>query len=188
MASDRRVFIGLGGNVGGEQAVLDRFAMALRAMAARVPARDLVCSRAYRSAPVGPVPDQPVFVNAVAGLWLPAGFPARAVLSELLAIEAELGRDRAAGSAQGPRTIDLDLLFMGNEIIDDPGPPRLIVPHPRVCERAFVLRPLAELSGLDWRMPHADPGSARTVAECLADAAVAGQEVEVVGRLAGDAR
>jgi 7,8-dihydro-6-hydroxymethylpterin-pyrophosphokinase len=69
---------------------------------------------------------------------------------------------------------------MDDEIVDDPGPPRLIVPHPRVCERAFVLRPLAELSGPDWRVPHADPSRARTVAECLADPAVASQAVEVV--------
>ena len=61
------------------------------------------------------------------------------------------------------------------ELVDDPGPPRLIVPHPRVCERAFVLRPLAELVGPDWRIPH----TSRTVADCLADPAVAAQAIEI---------
>jgi 2-amino-4-hydroxy-6-hydroxymethyldihydropteridine diphosphokinase len=184
MASEVRVFIALGGNLGGEDAVLGRFAAALRAIASRLPARDLLCSRIYRSAPVGPVPDQPAFLNAVASFSLPAGFPARAVLAELLAIEAELGRDRGAGPAQGPRTVDLDLLFIGDAAVDEPGPPRLIVPHPRLCKRAFVLRPLAELAGPDWRMPHVDDAVAgRTVAECLADPEVAHQDVEVYASL-----
>jgi 2-amino-4-hydroxy-6-hydroxymethyldihydropteridine diphosphokinase len=179
MASEARVFVGLGGNLGGDDAVLGRFAAALRAIASRLPARDLSCSRIYRSAPVGPVPDQPAFLNAVSSFSLPAGFPARAVLAELLAIEAELGRDRAAGPSQGPRTVDLDLLFIGEEAVDEPGPPRVIVPHPRLCERAFVLRPLAELTGPDWCMPHLG----KAVAECLADPAVAQQDVEVVASL-----
>jgi 2-amino-4-hydroxy-6-hydroxymethyldihydropteridine diphosphokinase len=189
MASETRVFVGLGGNLGGANAVLGRFAAALQAMAARLPARDLVCSRIYRSAPVGPVPDQPAFLNAVASFSLPAGFPARAVLAELLAIEAELGRDRAAGPSQGPRTVDLDLLFIGDQVVDEPGPPRVIVPHPRLCERAFVLRPLAELTGPDWRMPPVDGGAGPTVAECLADPGVAHQDVEVYASLgpAGEA-
>jgi 2-amino-4-hydroxy-6-hydroxymethyldihydropteridine diphosphokinase len=61
----------------------------------------------------------------------------------MLAIERRHGRDRAAGPRFGPRTIDLDLLLFENEIINEPG---LTVPHPRLHERPFVLRPLAEIA------------------------------------------
>jgi 2-amino-4-hydroxy-6-hydroxymethyldihydropteridine diphosphokinase len=66
---------------------------------------------------------------------------ARELLETLLAIERELGRERR--ERWGPRTIDLDLLLYGDESIDEPG---LVVPHPRLHERRFVLEPLAELS------------------------------------------
>ena len=68
--------------------------------------------------------------------------PPRGLLDLLLAVEARFGRDRASVPAQGPRTLDLDLLLYGEEEIDEPG---LRIPHPRLAERAFVLRPLAEL-------------------------------------------
>ena len=66
---------------------------------------------------------------------------ARALLDQLLEVEQRLGRERA-GRAWGPRTIDLDLLLFGDEEIEEPG---LVVPHPRLEERLFVLEPLAEL-------------------------------------------
>ena len=69
--------------------------------------------------------------------------PARTLLELLLAVEARFGRDRAAAPAQGPRTLDLDLLLYGDAEIDEPG---LRIPHPRMHERAFVLGPLAELA------------------------------------------
>ncbi len=59
----------------------------------------------------------------------------------MLAIERDLGRTRH-GPRFGPRTIDLDLLLYGDALVDEPG---LVVPHPRMTERAFVLEPLAEL-------------------------------------------
>jgi 2-amino-4-hydroxy-6-hydroxymethyldihydropteridine diphosphokinase len=83
--------------------------------------------------------DQPRFLNAVAELE--TQLPARQLLDQLLDVERRLGRERV-GAQWGPRTIDLDLLLYGEETIDEPG---LIVPHPRLTERGFVLRPLAEL-------------------------------------------
>src|SRR5437762_437625 len=81
--------------------------------------------------------------RAVAGVAvLETGVPPRGLLDLLLAVEARFGRDRASVPAQGPRTLDLDLLLYGDEEIDEPG---LRIPHPRLAERAFVLRPLAEL-------------------------------------------
>jgi 2-amino-4-hydroxy-6-hydroxymethyldihydropteridine diphosphokinase len=90
--------------------------------------------------PVG-VTDQPRFVNAVAELETALG--ARELLERLLEIERELGRDRSKEERWGPRTIDLDLLLFGDDVIDEPG---LTVPHPRLPERRFVLEPLHELA------------------------------------------
>jgi 2-amino-4-hydroxy-6-hydroxymethyldihydropteridine diphosphokinase len=75
--------------------------------------------------------------------------------------------------AKGPRTIDLDLLLVGAVVIDEPGPPALRLPHPALTDRAFVLRPLAELGGAGLCIP----GRGVTVGECLERSAVAGQRV-----------
>jgi 2-amino-4-hydroxy-6-hydroxymethyldihydropteridine diphosphokinase len=80
-----------------------------------------------------------MFLNAVAELETP--LTARQLLDHLLDVERRLGRERI-GPQWGPRTIDLDVLLYGDEVIDEPG---LVVPHPRLTEREFVLRPLAEL-------------------------------------------
>jgi 2-amino-4-hydroxy-6-hydroxymethyldihydropteridine diphosphokinase len=95
-------------------------------------------SSLYRSAPVGHTA-QPDFVNAVARLE--TGLPAERLLAELQEIEARHGRKRSFANA--PRTLDLDLLLFGNIELDTPG---LRIPHPRMHERAFVLRPLLEIS------------------------------------------
>jgi 2-amino-4-hydroxy-6-hydroxymethyldihydropteridine diphosphokinase len=83
--------------------------------------------------------DQPMFLNAVAELETP--LTARQLLDHLLDVERRLGRERI-GPQWGPRTIDLDLLLYGDETIDEPG---LVVPHPHLTGRDFVLKPLAEL-------------------------------------------
>jgi 2-amino-4-hydroxy-6-hydroxymethyldihydropteridine diphosphokinase len=95
-------------------------------------------SSLYRSAPVG-YAAQPDFVNAVA--QLETGLPAERLLANLLEIEARHGRRRSFPNA--PRTLDLDLLLFGNLELQTPG---LQIPHPRMDERAFVLRPLIEIS------------------------------------------
>ena len=98
----------------------------------------------------------PEFRNAAAALE--TGLDARGLLAALLEIEAALGRDRTAG---GPRTIDLDLLLFGPAIIDESG---LVVPHPRMHRRRFVLEPLVEIAPNAWH-----PGLRRTAAELLAE-------------------
>ena len=89
--------------------------------------------------PVGVV-DQPLFLNGAAAL--DTELSPRELLEALLSIERRLGRVRD-GTRWGPRTIDLDLLLYGDEVVDEPG---LRVPHPRLHERRFALEPLAELN------------------------------------------
>lgn len=113
-------------------------------------------SSLYSTAPVG-FADQPRFVNAVVELETELG--PRELLERLLAIEQEFGRERAAGVANGPRTLDLDILLYGDRSISEPG---LEIPHPRLAERAFVLVPLHEIAA------HlVVPGLARTVQQLL---------------------
>lgn len=177
MSDDQRpgeIFVALGGNLGGEQAVLARFRVAADALAARLGCGPARMSGVYRSSPVGPVRDQPAFLNAVLALVPPAPMEPVDVLRVLLDVEESLGRVRAGAVPQGPRTIDLDLLFVGDRVERTPGPLPLVLPHPRLTERAFVLRPLADLQGPGWRMP----GIGRTVAACLAAPDVAGQALQ----------
>jgi len=95
-------------------------------------------SSLYRTAPMGHA-DQPDFVNAVA--QLETGLPAERLLAELQAVEARHGRQRSFPNA--PRTLDLDVLLFGDLALDSPA---LKIPHPRMLERAFVLKPLLEIS------------------------------------------
>lgn len=111
-------------------------------------------SRLFRTPPWGVV-EQPDFVNAAA--QLETALPPRALLAALLDIETRAGRVR--GVPNGPRVLDLDLLAYGDLTVNQPG---LVVPHPRLRERAFVLLPLADLA------PDLDvPGQGR-VADLLA--------------------
>jgi 2-amino-4-hydroxy-6-hydroxymethyldihydropteridine diphosphokinase len=109
----------------------------------------------YASAPLGAAQAQPDYVNAVALLCTALG--PSALLSRLRTIERRLGRRRASGEPRNaPRTLDLDLLLYGRCRIARPG---LVVPHPRMHERAFVLRPLLDIAP-DARIP--GRGSARS--------------------------
>ena len=97
-------------------------------------------SSLYSSRPMGP-PDQPDYVNAVAALE--TLLSAQELLQALIAIEDGQGRDRS-GMKWGPRTLDLDLLLYGNKKISTA---TLTIPHPGLCERDFVIIPLAEIAG-----------------------------------------
>ncbi len=109
------------------------------------------------TAPVGYV-DQPQFVNAAA--LLETALTPLALLRELLAIEQAMGRDRASAPAKGPRVIDLDLLLHGAAVLQTP---ELVLPHPAMHERGFVLAPLAEIAPAMWH-----PTLRTSVAELLA--------------------
>ena len=133
-----RVLVGLGSNLAHPRRQVARAVGAL----ARLPrTRLLDVSPNYVSAPVGTSGPQPDYVNAVA--LLDTQLSTRALLARLLAIERRQRRRRdPRGPAKAPRTLDLDLLLFGRRRVRAPG---LIVPHPRMHERAFVLRPLADV-------------------------------------------
>ena len=130
-----RTYVGLGSNIGDREAMLRR---ALELLSA-APGIELVAASSIRETDPVDLVDQPRFLNAAAALE--TELPPRELLDRLLAIERELGRTRD-GPRFGARTIDLDLLVHGDEVLDDPG---LTVPHPRLHERRFALEPLAEL-------------------------------------------
>ena len=152
-----RAFIALGSNLrprtANLRAALDRL---------RDVADVTAVSRFLRTEAVperGVAATDPEFRNAAAALE--TGLDARGLLAALLEIEAALGRDRAAGAAGGQRTIDLDLLLFGAAVIDEPG---LVVPHPRMHRRRFVLEPLVEIAPNAWH-----PRLRKTAAELLAE-------------------
>jgi 2-amino-4-hydroxy-6-hydroxymethyldihydropteridine diphosphokinase len=147
-------YVALGSNLDGPAR---RVRMAIDALG-RLPDTALVAhSGLYRTAPIG-YADQPDFVNAVA--LLRTALSPRALLSELMILEREAGRER--GVPNGPRTLDLDLLLHGDAVAADA---HLTLPHPRMHERAFVLLPLAEISP-ELQVP--GHGSVRQLAACAA--------------------
>jgi 2-amino-4-hydroxy-6-hydroxymethyldihydropteridine diphosphokinase len=129
--------LGLGGNLGDPAAAI---AAALGLLAADGAVTVTARSRLYRTAPWGD-PDQPPFLNACA--LVETALAPRALLDRCLAVERALGRARDKTRRWGPRLIDVDLLFHGDAVVDEPG---LTLPHPRLFERAFVLEPLAEIA------------------------------------------
>lgn len=131
-----RAYLALGSNLDDPRAqVLRGFDALSRLPGSRLLAR----SRLYRSAPWGVI-DQPEFVNAAAAVE--TNLAPRELLDALLGIERAAGRDRS-GARWGPRVLDLDLLLHGNLECDEPG---LVLPHPHLHERAFVLLPLNDLA------------------------------------------
>jgi len=128
-------WIGIGANLGDARAnVLDAIERLSHACGVRL----LRASSLYRTAPIDSSGDD--YVNAVAAI--DTDLAPHALLAALHAIEQAHGRERPYRNA--PRTLDLDLLLYGDMAIDDA--PTLVVPHPRMHERAFVLVPLAELA------------------------------------------
>jgi 2-amino-4-hydroxy-6-hydroxymethyldihydropteridine diphosphokinase len=132
-------YIGLGGNVpsaAGEPAATLAASVVRLSELGRVVRR----SRLYSTAPVG-LADQPRFVNAAVSLE--TELSPRKLLDALLGIERDFGRDRTNAIPNGPRTLDLDILLYGQQVLREPG---IEVPHPRLAERAFVLVPLSEIA------------------------------------------
>ena len=151
-------YIGLGSNLGDRARYL---AAAVRLLADCPGTRVLRVSPVYETEPVG-VTDQPAFLNAVAEIETALG-PWELLLC-CQGIEAELGRARS--SRWGPRVIDLDILTLGDLRVDETD---LTIPHPRLAERAFALRPLADLAP-DLRMP--DGRSAREALDAVGESGV----------------
>ena len=151
----RTAYIGLGANLpspaGPPEATLAAAISRLGSLG-RITAK----SSLYSTAPVG-YAAQPRFVNAVAALE--TQLEARELLDALMAIERDFGRDRENAIPNGPRTLDLDILLLGDLQINEPG---LEIPHPRLAKRAFVLVPLNEIA------PEAiDPRSGKKMSELL---------------------
>jgi 2-amino-4-hydroxy-6-hydroxymethyldihydropteridine diphosphokinase len=129
------VLIGLGGNLGDP---LSAMREALLKIDQHQRCTVLRVSSVWQTPPWG-VTDQPDFLNASAALT--TSLSARAFLDLCLGIEHDLKRVRDV--RWGPRSIDIDILFFGEQVIDEAG---LVVPHPRIGNRAFVLVPLAEIA------------------------------------------
>ena len=130
-----RVAIALGANLGNRRAAFD---FALQQLAPFL--SNLLVSDFIETEPEGTgLQDQPLYLNAVA--IGDTSLTPREVLDALLAIEQAVGRERPFPGA--PRTLDLDLVLFGDEVVDSPD---LTVPHPRFRERFFVLGPLAEIA------------------------------------------
>ncbi len=128
-------YIGVGSNLGDSVA---RVRAAFESLAALAGCRLIARSRLYRTRPFGPV-QQGDFINAVAGAL--TTLSAVELLAGIRGIETAAGRVRS--ERWGPRTLDLDLLVFGDQRIDTP---ELIVPHPGIAERGFVLAPLVDIA------------------------------------------
>ncbi len=134
MSEPARAFLGLGSNLGDRRALL-------RAAVARLrEGGDVVAvSPVYETAPVGGPPGQEPYLNLV--VELRTTDDPRALLARCRALEAAAARVRTV--RHGPRTLDADVLLVGDAVVDEPD---LQVPHPRMGERRFVLAPLADLA------------------------------------------
>jgi 2-amino-4-hydroxy-6-hydroxymethyldihydropteridine diphosphokinase len=130
----RRAFIGLGSNLG------DRLAALRQAVAQLKEGGDVTAvSPLYETEPVGGPEDQGAFLNVV--VELATSDSPRQLLARCQALEETAHRVRTVRF--GPRTLDADVLLVGDLVVDDPD---LVVPHPRMWERRFVLAPLADLA------------------------------------------
>lgn len=139
-----RAYVGLGANLGEREATLRR---AIDLLDTEDGVEVVAVSSLRETEPVG-VLDQPRFLNGAAAIE--TELSPRDLLEVLFGIERKLGRVRD-GSRWGPRTVDLDLLLYGDEVVEEVG---LRVPHPRLSERRFALEPLAELDP-DLAIPRA---------------------------------
>jgi 2-amino-4-hydroxy-6-hydroxymethyldihydropteridine diphosphokinase len=136
-AESAEALLGLGGNLGQVAATLDR---ALQLLAEDGAVRVVRVSSDWITPPWG-VTGQPAFVNRCA--VVETTLSPRALLARALDVERRLGRVRAAETRWGPRPVDIDILSYGDIALDEPG---LVLPHPHLFARAFVLVPLAEIA------------------------------------------
>lgn len=137
------VYIGLGANLGDPHMQVEQALEQLQ----HLPSSEVAAaSSLYQTAPVGPA-DQPDFINAVARL--DTGLEPLELLAALQQIERRHGRIRN-GQRWGPRTLDLDILLIGDQVLSLP---QLCVPHPQMQARAFVLGPLAEIAPPGLEIP-----------------------------------
>ena len=166
---DEAIILAVGGNLAGDYPSLE--ALLEAALSAFLCAGIRVVRRSgwWRSA-AWPDPGAPAYLNGVA--IVEADLSPRALLEQILAIEASFGRRRTQPNA--PRTLDIDLIAYGRRVIEEPG---LVVPHPRAHERRFVMGPLAEIAP-DW--PH--PVLGATAAELAGRATVGVDAAPIVGR------
>ena len=132
--------VALGSNLGDSEQIIEEALVRLDQIDGM---RLKVRSHLYKTAPVGP--PQPDYINACAVFY--TGLSPEHVLQMLLTTEASFGRLRR--ERWGPRTLDLDLLLYGDQVVDTP---RLTLPHPRMHDRAFVLVPLVEIAA-NWLHP-----------------------------------
>jgi 2-amino-4-hydroxy-6-hydroxymethyldihydropteridine diphosphokinase len=177
-----RAAIGLGSNLG------DRARHIAEAVASLSELGSLVgMSALYETAPIGG-PDQGPYFNAVA--VIDTSLPATELLAACLRIEQEHGRQRR--ERWGPRSLDLDILLYGDEVVEQPG---LTIPHPRLGERRFVLEPLLEVwpkatlpdgTGLAARLPSVADQEVRRLHGAIPSraSALAAIAVVIVGALA----
>ena len=139
MTGSRRAYFGIGSNLGERLSFLQ---LAVDHLAATDGITMVAVSPVYETAPVGG-PEQPDYLNAVVAV--DTTLTAHELLGVAQGIEAAAERVRTV--RWGPRTLDVDVLLVGDERVDDPD---LVVPHPRMSERAFVVVPLADLDAA-WR-------------------------------------
>lgn len=130
-------YIAIGSNLGNRSQTIER---ALNAIGSHPTIEIIARSTIIETAPVGDI-EQGAYLNGV--IHITTTDTARELLDALLGIESAFGRNRVNEQRWGPRTLDLDLIVYGDQIIDEPG---LQVPHPRLHERSFVLIPLAEIA------------------------------------------
>ena len=131
----KTAFVGIGSNLGDREGNLRR---AVELLSAEDGIDIVSVSEIRETDPVGPVEQAPFLNGAVR---IETDLAPRELLQRLLGVEQRLGRVRE--ERWGPRTIDLDLLLYGDEVVDEPG---LTVPHPRLHERRFALEPLSDLA------------------------------------------
>lgn len=143
------LIVGLGGNLGGEPAIVERFRFARAALATFAGDPEPRAAPLFRTQPLGASDLQPEFLNSAVAVRLVDVGPEE-VIANVLEIEHSLGRDRRGELRWGSRAIDLDVVLWDERTIHTPA---LVVPHPRLAQRRFVLEPLAALLGLEFVVP-----------------------------------